>query len=193
MTRPSDLAPRSKTFDSKTGLLDSILLTRNNVIFHSDKSMSITLFGIKNDTNRSGFKIRIPKSDSVKCCPVDTLRIYLEKTSDLKVEGNPVFLTLTRPYRPIKSDTIAKILTDSINTVGLAGQGFTAKCFRPTAANAAVKMACNPDTAMHIGRWKSRDVFYDHYVHPMAPKAYTNQILQFEGLDYDNIEHEDNV
>ena len=75
-------------------------------------------------------------------------------------------------------------MSESISLVGLGDQGFTPKCFRPTAANAAIKMGCDPETAMHIGRWKTKEVFYDHYVHPMAPSNYTSGVFQFEGLAY---------
>ena len=92
------------------------------------------------------------------------------------MEG-PVFLTLRKPYSAISAATVGQILHDCIVTAGLGGQGYTAKSFRPTAATRAVDNNCDPETAMHIGRWKSRSVFFEHYVSCKAPKEYTNFML----------------
>lgn len=144
----------------------------------------MTFFGIKNDTSRSGFEIRVPPADNAKIDPVSTLKCYIELTGHFTSANGPVFLSLTKPHEGIKADTVSKILLEAINCVGLGGMGYKAKCFRPTAANAAIRTGCNPDMAMYVGRWKTKDVFYNHYVHSFPEKSYTDGILAFEGLNY---------
>ena len=73
--------------------------------------------------------------------------------------------------------TIAKLLDKAIEYVGLSGQGFTAKSFRPTGAMLAVEMGVDPDVVMKLGRWKTRSVFMDHYVHAKPPKEFTDNLF----------------
>ena len=36
------------------------MLSRDHIEFHEDGSLTVRLFGIKNDLSRSGFEVRIP-------------------------------------------------------------------------------------------------------------------------------------
>ena len=186
MIRPSDIAPRTELFDPVLSKISPYILSRKNVNFHTDGSLSLTFFGIKNDSNRSGFEVRIPPSENAKVDPVSTLKCYIERTSQLTSTDGPVFLSLTKPYIGIKADTVSKIFLNAINCVGLGDQGYKAKSFRPTAANAAIRAGCEPDMAMYVGRWKTKEVFYNHYVHSFPEKSYmyTDGVLSFEGLKY---------
>ena len=73
MTRPSDLAPRAQVFYASDNSVDMCVLLRDYVQFHHDKSMTmtITFFGVKNDTSRTGFEVRVPPSKDLKTEPVD--------------------------------------------------------------------------------------------------------------------------
>ena len=57
MLCPSDLAPRAKVFDEEHQIFHNLTLTTDNVMFHMDRSMTVTLFGIKNDFTRDGFEV----------------------------------------------------------------------------------------------------------------------------------------
>jgi hypothetical protein len=74
-------------------------------------------------------------------------------------------------------------LSETISLAGLGGKGCTAKCCRPTAANAAIQAGYNPETTMYIGRWKTKEVFFNHYVYPLAPRCYTDGVQVFDGFD----------
>jgi len=138
MTRPSDIAPRGEVYDSASDSFISCTLSRDNIEFHEDGSLSVTFFGIKNDTSRSGFQVRIPPTQDLAINPVDALKEYVKATSHLTSESGSVFLSLNKPYSGIKAETVSKILLEAIDLVGLGGKGYKAKCFRPTAANTAV-------------------------------------------------------
>ena len=60
---------------------------------------------------------------------------------------------------------------------GLADKGFLAKSFRPTGATIAVNSGVLPETVVQIGRWKTKEVFLNHYVYPNAPQSYTKICL----------------
>ena len=95
--------------------------------------------------------------------------------------SGPLFLSLNKPYSSIKAE---QVLSETISLAGLGGKGCTAKCCRPTAANAAIQAGYNPETTMYIGRWKTKEVFFNHYVYPLAPRCYTDGVQVFDGFDY---------
>jgi len=185
MARPSDLAPVAEHFDPSSTKNTAYVLTRDQVEFHDDQSMTVTFFGTKNDTSRSGFEIRIPGSDETKVNVVGSLKSYMQRTQTLVGEDNAVFLALNAPHKVLRAEGVRKVLTESISLAGLDGQGFTPRCFRPTGANAAMEAGCTPEAAMQIGRWKTKEVFLNHYVYPMAPQNFTKEVAQFSGLSYD--------
>lgn len=184
MARPSDLAPRGERYDPEDNVFIPHSLARNNIVFHEDGSLSVTFFGIKNDTSRSGFEVRVPRAQDHIVDPVVTIKDYIDRTAHLTSTTGPLFLSLNKPHTAITAESISRILAEVIDLVGLGDRGFNAKCFRPTAANAAVKAGCDPETAMYIGRWKTKEVFFNHYVFPLAPAKYTGSILQYSGLHY---------
>lgn len=185
MSRPSDLAPNGVMFDPETLSVSKLQFTRNQIKFLDDGSMSVTFHGIKNDTDRSGFVCQIPPATESVLDPVSCLSRYLAVTDSLcQQEQKPVFISLRKPYGALSSSAITSILNNVIKEAGLSSQGYSAKCFRPTGATAAVYTNwytnCDPETAMQTGRWKTRSVFFEHYVHNKPPVDYCNKILSFK-------------
>ncbi len=150
MARPSDLAPMAEQFDPSVGTSLAYTFTRDQVQFHSDGSMTVTLFGTKNDTGRTGFEIQIPGSDKVRVNVVGSLFAYMRCTEKDTDSGGPLFLTLKAPYQGLRSEGVRKVLSEAIVLAGLGGMGFTPKCFRPTGANAALEAGCTPEAAMQM-------------------------------------------
>ena len=87
-----------------------------------------------------------------------------------------LFLSLHPPYRAISARSVALILEEAISRAGLGGLGYSAKSFRPTGATHAVRH-CDPDTVMKIGRWKTKSVFLNNYVHNKPPCDYAGNML----------------
>lgn len=180
MARPSDLAPKAVQLDPHTLSETKVVFSVHNVQFLDDGSMIVKMFGIKNDTDRSGFTIKIPKGES-HVDPVCTLKDYIYRTRHQRPEPEkPIFISLNRPYSALSSQAIADILNESINLVGLTGHGYSAKSFRPTAASASLDIGLMPETAMLIGRWKTKEVFFNHYVYPRAPESYTTELFKHD-------------
>ena len=89
-----------------------------------------------------------------------------------------MFLSLKSPYHAIKSDSIGNVLEQAITLCGLQGLGFSPKSFRPTGATLAMTSGIAPETAMQLGRWKTKDTFMNHYVYPKLPTDFTSKILK---------------
>jgi integrase len=183
MLRPSDVAPKGVMFNKETNSEERLILGMDQVIFEEDGKLTIKFWGIKNDTSREGFESTIPPSTDILVDPVFTLRTYLACTCHLRrPQGDPpkepVFIALSSPYSAISAGTIANILSDAIQAAGLQGRGYSAKSFRPTGATRSVAAGIKPELIMQIGRWKTKEVFFNNYVHKVVPDNFTDVIVQ---------------
>lgn len=181
MLRPSDIAPKAQTYDCLKKCSKQVVFSTDNIEFQEDGSVKIKLFGIKNDSQRTGFEIVLPPAKISKLDPVSTLKYYINVTyaERSNIEGNPVFLTLRKPYKALDSKGVAEILNNAINLAGLGGKGYSAKDFRPTGATVAVQCGVDNEVARKLGRWKTSEVFFSRYVHQKPPESYTTDLLNF--------------
>ena len=175
IARPSDFAPKIGFF-------------RDQLEFHSDGSAIIKLFGVKNDANRAGFEIRIEPTLDEVTDPVQCVKVYFSKTAHVppnKAGRVPAFTSLKPPFSGISAQTIAQILNCSIAEAGLDNHTFSAKCFRPSSATAAIVAGCDPQTTRIRGRWKNDQVFFSSYVFPISQNNISNSIMTSNVKLYD--------
>ena len=166
IARPSDFAP-------STGFY------RDQIEFNKDGSATLQFFGVKNDADRAGFEVRIEPTSNAYTDPVECLKVYFAKTHMLTPvpEREPVFLSLNPPFKGISSQTVSQILNASIKDAGLPQNVYAAKCFRPSAATAAIVSGCDPNTTRVRGRWKNDKVFFSNYVYPVSDTNVSESIL----------------
>jgi hypothetical protein len=81
--------------DPVSNTVKPVCLKANQIQFNADGSVTLTLFGIKNDANRTGFEIRITKSERVKIDPVRCLKDYMDRTKSCRGPDGPVFISIT--------------------------------------------------------------------------------------------------
>ena len=183
MLRPSDIAPKGVLFDATSCADERLILGMDQVIFEPDGKLTIKFLGIKNDTSREGFEATIPPAANALCDPIITLKTYIDRTQSMRQpqgrsEKLPVFLGLSKPYRAISASTVANILSEAIDLAGLQGHGFSAKSFRPTGATKCVAAGILlTELIMQVGRWKTKEVFFNNYVHKVVPDSFTDIII----------------
>ncbi|KAJ8049049.1 hypothetical protein HOLleu_01606 [Holothuria leucospilota] len=149
------------------------LFSTDNITFLPSGDAGIVFHGIKNDASLTGFHVTLRPTRETKIDPVKALSDYIARTSHQRSEDKCVFLSPNPSFRPVTAKTVANILNEAINIVGLSGRGFSAKSFRPTGATLAVESGCDSEIATQIGRWKKRSVFYEHYVHAKSPETFS--------------------
>ena len=140
-----------------------------------------SFLGIKNDLHRTGFVVTLPPSADVTTDPVDALRSYIASTDRWRCPvTKPLFIGLHRPHRAISASSVAQVLAEAIAAAESFGlqPGHRPKDFRPTGATEAVRLGVDADTVQQLGRWKTRSVFLDHYVHRKVPESFTDDLLQ---------------
>ena len=139
--------------------------------------LKVTFFGKKNDVNRTGFEVFLPRLENRLLDPVATLEDYIDRTKCIR-KDRAVFLSLNRPHTALSAASVAKLLEESIDLVGLKGQGFSAKSFRPTGATTAIDAGMDPKVVQKVGRWKCQEVFFDHYVHSRTPVEFPSSVFR---------------
>ena len=181
MLRPSDIAPKSVTYNPISGQLVPQLFSTRYITFHDNGSASIIFHGIKNDTTICGFEVLLPCDENARLDPVSALKSYITRTDIHRPYPEaPAFLTLQPPFRAIRASTVANLMEEAIRIAGLGNQGYSAKTFRPTGATAAIDSGKHPDIVMKTSRWKTASVFRDHYVHSQPPADFTHDVLLHE-------------
>ena len=181
MLRPSDIAPKSVTYNPISEQLVPQLFSTRHITFHDNGSASIVFHGIKNDTTRSGFEVLLPCDENARLDPVSALKSYITRTDIHRPYPEaPVFLTIQPPFRAIRASTVVNLMEEAIRIAGLGNQGYSAKTLRPTGATAAIDSGKHPDIVMKTGRWKTASVFRDHYVHSQPPADFTHDVLLHE-------------
>ena len=178
MLRPSDIAPHGVHYDSQTHTTRAMVFSTDCLDFQSNGALSVTLFGTKTDSDRAGFLVLLPPHTVAKLDPVAALACYIRRTArDRCVLRKPLFLSLVRPFKALSAAQVSSVLNDAIVAAGLAGLGFSAKYFRPTGATHAVSTGVDPEIIRKMGRWKTSQVFYDHYVHTVTPQLNTTATI----------------
>ena len=105
----------------------------------------MTLFGIKNDTYHSGFKVLLSMHTNSKLDPDYCLKTYIEHTESVKPKSNAVFITLNEPFKKLGTQGIANVLNESVDVAGLSGKGYSAKVFRCTCETTAIDTGADPE------------------------------------------------
>ncbi len=153
-------ALKAVTLDATSLNCKQFEVSLDHLQFKTD-SVVVTLFGIKNNSDHSGFVVDIPRGDNLSLDPVHALEVYVKRTAQLRPKDDrTVFLTLTSPYSVISSQSVANILNDCIKAAGLGGLGYSAKYFRPAAASASLDFGLIPESAMIIDHWKIKEVCF---------------------------------
>lgn len=181
MLRPSDIAPLAVRFNASSGVTSPFIMTTDQLQFQADGTLQVTFLGVKNDAQRTGFQVSLPPNPNQAADPVNALRVYLDRTDSLRCTvSKPVFLSLVRPHAALSAGSVSTVLQEAIHFAEEFGlsRGHTPKDFRPTGATRAVQLGFDTDDVQRLGRWKTRSVFLDHYVHNTVDASFTKKLFE---------------
>ena len=147
------------------------LVEISNLEFHTERVM----IKIPEKTKTSGLnKIQptlvIPYcEENCKVCVAFALISYTNKTEKIRGEEQRLFITLRKPYKAVKAQTLSNWVSDKLSAAGLDTNVYTAHSTRHAATSAAARRGISIDQIRKIAGWiKNSETFAKFYNRAMA-------------------------
>lgn len=97
-------------------------------------------------------------------CPADTLRVYLDKTKNLRQNTNSLFISFRKPYKPVTSQTLSRWVKSPLECSGIDSSVFSAHSTRHAATSKAFQSGVNIDAIRKTAGWSAAsNVFAKYY------------------------------
>lgn len=162
------------------------LIDSRNIKFDTDATYLYIFEDLKVQRNRPKFVITLPalhENDPLGTSKL--LRIYLDTTATFRrcntQEGFPdrLFISHVKPYRPVATDTLARLIRGVLKKAGIDTTVFGAHSMRGAAASAAHNSNAPLDAILSAGDWSSARTFNRHYCRSNAflPHSQVARIL----------------
>ena len=114
---------------------------------------------------------------NVALCPVASLRMYLDKTKDLRGEETRLFVSFIRPHKAVTSSSIARWLKAILEEAGIDTSIFGAHSTRGASASAAAKAGVTTGDILKAANWNSESVFQRFYHKSVDKAAYGRAVV----------------
>ena len=132
-------------------------------------------------TRRSGppREVFYPEFDADReLCPVTSLRMYEQKTSDLRnAECTSLFISLKKPHHPVSSQTISRWIKNFLADSGVDTDQFTAHSTRGVATSSALTSGITLPDIMKAANWKRQSTFSRFYGRPTVDNNFSKAVL----------------
>ncbi len=102
-------------------------------------------------------------SEDHNLCPVQHLKLYLNKTTSFRSSNMQLLLSYQRPYQPVSTDTIARWIKTVLGKAGLDNKVFGAHSTRAAVTSAAHKNGVSIDRILAAGGWSNENTFGRFY------------------------------
>lgn len=143
------------------------LIKIKNIILGNPVQIIIT-DRLKTTTNvKSNPVLLLPPFHDSELCPVVTLKKYMYMTENVRMNNDQLFLSFSKPYKPVCSQTISKWLVKVLEISGIDSSKFHGHSYRHAATSKAAKMGINMDTILkRVGWTPSSKTFAKYYNRP---------------------------
>ena len=115
--------------------------------------------------------------DNSNLCPVQTLKVYMERTGSLREGERRLFIALIKPHKAVVSSSIARWLRDILNAAGVDTTIFTAHSTHGASASSASKSGITTNDILKAANWSSESVFQRFYHKEVERAAYGRAVL----------------
>lgn len=107
-------------------------------------------------------------SNEASICPKTCLTEYISRTSSLRGSNNQctskVFISYTKPYKPVAPATIARWLKSVLSSAGIDTNMFKAHSVRGAATSAAYDKGAPIEKILKLANWSNEKTFYKYYL-----------------------------
>ena len=103
-------------------------------------------------------------------CPVDCLKVYLDKTRSLRGQETKLLVSFIKPHKAVTSSSIARWLRTILEEAGIDTSIFVAHSTRGASVSAAARAGITTGDILKAANWCSESVFQKFY-HKSVDKA----------------------
>lgn len=144
-----------------------------NNIHRTDEKIDIPISKRIKTSARNRFQplLSLPFLNSdPEICVASTLLSYLEKTKPLRGPIKSLFISITKPYRAISTQTLSRWVKNILQKSGVDTDKFSAHSTRHAATSAANRKGVNFDTIRLSAGWSiNSKMFCQVYNRPLMP------------------------
>ncbi|OXU20979.1 hypothetical protein TSAR_016214 [Trichomalopsis sarcophagae] len=145
--------------------LDNIQVNEDGILIHITDRIKTSAPG------RYQLLLSIPFcSQFPKNCVATALKVYLEKSKDLRKDSSKLFVAIKRPHKDIGAQTISRWVKLILGMIGIDLNKFTAHSTRHSATSKAKANSIDLDTIKRTAGWTTRsETFAKFYNRPIIP------------------------
>lgn len=100
--------------------------------------------------------------EKVNICPATTLLAYVEKSNPLR-RNKELFIGLTKPHKPVGSQTLSRWVKSTLSECGLDTSMFTAHSTRHAATSRAHALGVSIDNIRNTAGWSGNSTTFAKY------------------------------
>lgn len=125
--------------------------------------------------------VSLPKIENKKVCVFDSLRAYIDRTAVFRGSHDNLFLGITKPHKPVITQTISKWLVSILNLAGIDTANYQGHSFRHAATSKVASRGVSVDKILkHVGWSESSSVFGRFYNRPIDQNEFVQNILSVD-------------
>ena len=119
--------------------------------------------------------------DEPNICVVTLLRLYLNRTHELRGSAGQLFISSQAPHRPVTRSTISRWIKDILRKAGIDLSIFTPHSTRAASTSAALAKNVPLHTILRTAGWSSDCSFRKYYNKPVVQdlNMFSEQLLSF--------------
>ena len=117
--------------------------------------------------------------DNPNICVVTTLKAYLDRTSALRGGAQQLFVSYSKPFKPVSRDTISRWVKTVMQKSGIDVNLFKPHSTRAAATSKAFLKSVPLEHILSVAGWSSSDTFAKFYKKPVInTDSFSTVLLQ---------------
>lgn len=110
--------------------------------------------------------IILPPYHDVRICPVACLKIYIDKTKEIRLQNcDQLLISFVKPHGQVTSQTISRWLCTVLKLAGIDVKEFSAHSYRHAASSTAANRGVNVDVIMKSVGWSATSKTFATFYH----------------------------
>jgi hypothetical protein len=115
----------------------------------------------------------------VLLCPLRCLEAYLRVTANLRGNSEVLFISLQKPFQPLRPNSLARHLKAILHEAGIDTKRFSAHSFRSASTSKAYSKGVPIESILAQATWSNASTFAKFYAKSIVvDQSFSNKVLQ---------------